>query len=55
MGDINYMREWVPGGLLALLKELTCIPLELKQVNVGQCIAQSVKPRSMLAPIPFGV
>jgi len=45
MGDINYMKEWVPGELITLLKEL--IPLELKQVSIGQCIAQSAKPRSL--------
>ena len=47
------MKEWVPGGLITLLKEL--IPLELKQVSIGQCIAESAKPRSILAPISFGV
>ena len=53
MADIEYSKKWVPESLLVLLKEL--IPSELKQVSIGQCISQSAKPRSMLAPIPFGV
>ncbi|XP_066926559.1 uncharacterized protein [Clytia hemisphaerica] len=51
--DMEYLKKWIPESLLWLLKEL--IPSELKQVSIGQCISQSAKPRSMLAPIPFGI
>ena len=40
-------------GLLVFLQYL--ILPELKQVSIGQCIAQASRPRSMLASIPFGI
>ena len=53
MGNIEYARSWVPESLLLLLRHLVTSPL--KQVSLGQCIAQAARPRSMIASIPFGV
>ena len=53
MDDINYAKNWVPESLTIFLHHL--ISSELKQVSIGQCIAQCSRPRSMIASIPFGV
>ena len=31
------------------------IPTRLKQVSLSQCIVQVARPRTVIAPIPFGV
>ena len=53
MDDINYAKNWVPESLTIFLHHL--ISSELKQVSIGQCIAQCSRSRSMIASIPFGV
>ena len=53
MSDINYAKKWVPESLLNFLRHL--ISSELKQVSIGQCIAQNSRSRSMIASVPFGV
>ena len=53
MHDIDYAKRWVPESLLLFLRHL--IFSELKQVSIGQCISQCSRPRSMIAPIPFGI
>ena len=40
-------------SLLIFLQHL--IPSELNQVSIGQCIAQALRPISMLASISFGI
>ena len=30
-------------------------PVELKQIRIFHCIVQSSRPRSLIAPIPFGI
>ena len=31
------------------------VPTRLKQVSLSQCIVQAARPRTIIAPIPFGV
>ena len=47
------MKKWVPASLQIFLRHL--LPSKLKQLSFGQCIAQTSRPRSMIAPIPFGI
>ena len=42
-----------PGSLKLLLDYL--INSELKRLSLGQCITQASSPRSIIAPIPFGM
>ena len=49
MNDTDYCKWWVPESLFIFLQHL--IPSELKQVSIGQCIAQASIPMS----IPFGI
>ena len=44
---------WLPDSLMLVLKYL--VPNDLKRVSLGQCIIQASRPRSIVAPIPFGV
>ena len=53
MSDLDYEAEWVPESLQILLGLL--FPSKLKQISIGQCIAQASRPRSMIAPIPLGI
>ena len=51
--DIDKNKEWVPDSLQLLLHYL--IPSTLKQISIGQCIAQASRPRSVMCPIVFGL
>ncbi|XP_057294633.1 uncharacterized protein LOC130623163 [Hydractinia symbiolongicarpus] len=51
MGD--YQTKWVPESLQLFLSHL--FPSKLKQISLAQCISQASRPRSMVAPIPFGI
>ena len=51
--DEKACLEWVPGSLKQLLSHI--IPVELKQISISHCIVQSSRPRSLIAPIPFGI
>ena len=53
MRDLDYESEWVPKSLQIFLGLL--FPSKLKQISIGQCIAQASRPRSLIAPIPFGI
>lgn len=53
ISDIERNKQWVPDHLLKLLAII--IPSELRQSSIGQCILQSARPRSVIAPIPFGL
>lgn len=53
MDDLDYGKKWVPESLLVFLKHL--VPSPLKQISIGQSITQCSRPRSMIAPIPFGI
>ena len=53
MGSIVYAKNWMPESLTIFLSQL--ISSQLKQVSIGQCIAQASRPRSMIASIPFGI
>ena len=46
-------KEWVPESLQLLLQYL--IPSNVKQLNIGQCIAQASRPRSIICPVLFGL
>ena len=46
-------KEWVPESLQLLLQHL--IPSNVKQLNIGQCIAQASRPRSIICPVLFGL
>ena len=53
MNDIDYCKWWLPESLLTFLQNL--IPSEVKQVSIGQYIAQTSRPRSVLASITFDI
>ncbi|XP_065643187.1 uncharacterized protein LOC136074898 [Hydra vulgaris] len=53
MGDIEYGLKWVPKSLQLFQSYL--ISVKLRQISLGQCIAQASRPRSMIAPIPYGI
>ena len=53
MDDLDYGKKWVPESMMSFLKHLVSSPL--KQMSIGQSITQSARPRSMIAPIPFGL
>ena len=46
-------EKWVPESLQLLMEFI--VPTTLKQISLSQCIVQAVRPRSVIAPIPFGV
>ena len=45
--------DWVPESLNLFMKLL--VSSNLKQARLSQCIIQATHPRSVIAPIPFGV
>ena len=51
--DVDYELEWVPESLQIFLSLL--FPSKLKQIIIGQCIAQASRPRSLIAPMPFEI
>ena len=51
--DIEGNEEWVPDSLLMFMEFL--VPTKLKQLSLSQCIVQAARPRTVIAPIPFGV
>ena len=46
-------KEWVSDSLQLLLRYI--IPSSIKQLNVGQCIRQASRPRSIICPVVFGL
>ena len=46
-------KEWLPPYLRLFRERLIKQPL--RQVSVGQCIVNVTRPRSVIAPIPFGL
>ena len=54
--DIFSLEEgskWVPESLTNFLKQL--ITSNLKRLSISQCIIQASRPRTVIAPIPFGI
>ena len=51
--DILAGENWVPESLHMFMKLL--VPSSKKQLSLSQCIIQAARPRSIIAPIPFGV
>ena len=51
--DLKENEKWVPDSLLMLMEFL--VPTKLKQLSLSQCIVQAARPRTVIAPIPFGV
>ena len=51
--DIADGEKWVPESLKNFMALL--VPSSQKQLNLSQCIIQATKPRSVIAPVPFGV
>ena len=51
--DIVDGEKWVPEYLKNFMALL--VPSIQKQLSLNQCIIQATKPRSVIAPIPFGV
>ena len=46
-------KGWVPESLQLLLQYL--IPSNVKQLNIGQCIAQASRARSIICSVLFGL
>ena len=53
IGCLEKGRSWLPKLLLDFLK--TLIKSDTKQVSIGQCIVQAARPRSVIAPLLFGL
>ena len=53
IGSLEKGRSWLPKLLLDFLK--TLIKSDTKQVSIGQCIVQAARPRSVIAPLLFGL
>ena len=51
--SIEFAKQCIPGSLKLLLDYL--INSELKRLSLRQCITQVSRPRSIIAPIPFGM
>ena len=54
--EISFSEEgekWIPESLRMFMKFL--VPSRLKQLSLSQCIVQTTRPRTVIAPIPFGV
>ena len=49
----EHKNPWIPESLTWLMKHL--ISSEIKRTSLIQCLVQSVRPRSVIAPIPFSV
>jgi len=53
VSDTQRAREWLPNLLRTFLDTLICP--EGKKIALGHNIVQAVRPRSVIAPIPFAV
>ena len=54
--NISFSEEgekWIPESPRMFMKFL--VPSRLKQLSLSQCIVQATRPRTVIAPIPFGV
>ena len=54
--EISFSKDgekWIPESLRMFMKFL--VPSRLKQLSLSQCIVQATRPRTVIAPIPFGV
>lgn len=51
--DPQHVADWMPGLLRVFLDHLICP--EGKKIALGHNIVQAVRPRSVIAPIPFAV
>ena len=47
------MSDWVPSLLKIFLSKLVCD--DVKKISLGHCIVQASRPRSVIAPVLFGV
>ena len=48
-------NEWVPDSLQKFMSYLVPHNSRIKRLRINQCIVQASRPRSMIAPIPFGL
>ena len=46
-------KQWVPESLSNFLGQI--VHSDFKNMSIGQCIVQAAIPRTLIAPIPFGV
>ena len=53
INDIEGNERWVPDSLLMFMEFL--VPTKLEQLSLSQCIMQAARPRTVIAPISFGV
>ena len=53
VSDVNLNKSWLPSYLWLFLE--TPISKEMKQVSFGQTIVNTVKPRSLISSIMFGL
>ena len=50
---MGYSQKWIPHHLKAFLDVV--VPSEIKSNSIAHCIIPSARPRSVIAPIPFGL
>ena len=53
VNEIDQSEKRIPDSLQLFMKVID--PTRLKQVSLSQCIVQAARPRTVIAPIPFGV
>ena len=53
ISNLNEAMKWLPDLLVLFMDHL--IFSEEKKVALGHCIVQAVRPRTTIAPIPFGI
>ena len=46
-------KQWIPESLSNFLGQI--VHSDLKNLSIGQCIVQAARPRTLIAPIPFGL
>ena len=51
--NVDLARKWIPTLLNTFMENIVCD--DRKQVSLCHCIIQAARPRSMIAPIPFGL
>jgi len=53
LSNVDAARQWVPTLLNEFMENVVCD--DRKQVALSHCIVQAARPRSVIAPIPFGL
>ena len=53
ISDLDKNMEWLPPKLRLFME--TLIRLPIKRASIGQCLANAIRPRSIIPPLLFGL